>query len=72
MVNMYAEDVVCFGFQFVLPLHGLDMQMDAHHRAVWTYLMKEGGGNDHESCTAIFVGVGHVHGHRGDHLHRFA
>jgi hypothetical protein len=36
------------------------------------YLMKQRGGDDNESCTVIFIGARHVHGHCGDHLNRFA
>jgi hypothetical protein len=34
--------------------------------------MKQRGGNNNESCTVVFVGAGHIHGHCGDHLNRFA
>ena len=34
--------------------------------------MKQRGGDDNESRTISFVGAGHVHGHCGDHLNRFA
>jgi len=36
------------------------------------YLMKQCGGDNHESRTVIFIGARHVHGHCGDHLNRFA
>src|SRR5260221_12510672 len=35
MVYMYAEDVVRFRFQFVIPLHKLDKRIDARRRAAW-------------------------------------
>jgi hypothetical protein len=36
------------------------------------YLKKQRGGDDHKSCTVIFIGARHIHGHCGDHLNRFA
>ena len=72
MVDVYSEDVVRFRFQFVLPLHEAYKRIGTHRWAAWTYLIKQRSGNDHEICGVIFVGAGHVHGHRGNHLNRFS